>query len=86
MAAKLQKIKRQVMSKIERRWIKLHKFEWKQKKLFLGKLTLDKGLRILSDLNQFAQELDVKASCKRLDEGRIRTLAKVHSMFQKVNL
>lgn len=71
---------------MQRRWEILHRFEQEQKRLSLRKLTEEDSLKILIDLHQFAYKLGNKVNYERLDKEKVQTLARVHSMFQKVTL
>ncbi len=69
---------------LQRRWDILHKFELKQKELFLKKLTTKESLKILGELYRFVQKVGNKRYYKKLSIERIQILSEVHSMFMKV--
>ena len=68
----------------KRKWAILHRFEQKQKKLLLSKLTVMDSFKILGELYQFAQKLDNGGNYNNLNIKRVQVLARVHSIFQKV--
>lgn len=68
----------------QRRWEILHNFEHKQRELFLKNLTINEGIKIFSDLYQFAQKIGDKVYYKNLDLKKVNALSKVHSMFMNV--
>lgn len=67
----------------QRRWNILHKFELKQRELFLNRLTIEEGLEIFKELYQFTQKID-KNSYKKFGLRNSLVLAKTHLLFMGV--
>lgn len=70
--------------KEEKGWRVYHRFEQRDKKRFLKKLSASEGFKILDELHQFTHKLGTRPSFKKLDMDKIKTLAYVHSIYCKV--
>lgn len=68
----------------ENRWRAYHKLEEKDKELFFKKTSAGDRFKILKELHQFVYNLKDKKSVEKLDMAKIKTLARVHSVFGKV--
>jgi len=68
----------------EKKWKLYHKFEEKNKKHFLRRISTGEGFNILKELHNFARRLGNRTSFKKIDKTKIITLTRVHSLFNKV--
>ena len=65
-------------------WNTYRKFEKENKRRSLKRLSETDSFNILNQLHQFSLELSSKPRPKELNAAKIKTLARVHSMFGKV--
>lgn len=72
------------LSNKQKRWDIYHKFEKEQKAHFLKKLSEKESLGIFRELYRCAYNLSGKSGFNILDKDKIKTLARVHSIFGKI--
>lgn len=70
--------------KNEKQWAVYHKWEKKYKMRYLRKLSEADGFRILEELHRFVCKMGTKPSFAESDMSKIKLLAKVHSLFNKI--
>jgi len=68
----------------EKKWKLYHKFEEKNKEHFLRRISERDGFSILKELHSFSSNIGSHINFKKIDKTKIKTLTKVHSLFNKV--
>ncbi len=67
-----------------RNWQAYHNFEEKEKTFFLRKMSRKDSVNMLRQFYKFADGLKGKSHFTGIDKAKIKHLARVHAMFNKV--
>lgn len=69
-----------------RNWAEVHRLESKQRAAFLKRLPAEQGFKILQDMYELAHSVKGygRKQASMFHEEKIKILAKVHAVFNKV--